>query len=120
MHLGFPRTFDLECGIGSATLLVVNRVWRMLIENVWYKMTARLDDCSERARLTKSFNEKSKDSFARGVTPTVLKASSSRRVTRNRHITTKIDNGLVAMPYVHVLRSQLVKHGMCFFKSSEV
>lgn len=120
MHLGFPRTFDLECGIGSATLLVVNRVWRMLIENVWYKMTARLDDCSERARLIKSFNEKSKDSFSRGVTPTVLKASSSRRVTRNRHITTKIDNGLVAMSYVHVLRLLLVNHGMYFLKSSEV
>ena len=76
MHLGFPRTFDLECGIGSPTLLVVNRVWRMFIENVWYKMTVRLDDCSERARLTKSFDGKSKDSFARGETPAVLKASS--------------------------------------------
>ena len=36
--------------------------------------------------MIKSFNVKAKDSFVRGETPTVLKASSSRGVSENRHL----------------------------------
>lgn len=57
----------------------------MIFENIWYKITAWFEDCSERAKLIKSFNDKAKESFISGATPTVLKASSSKGLSKNRH-----------------------------------
>lgn len=58
----------------------------MIFENIWYKITAWFEDCSERAKLIKSFNDLAKESFVSGATPTVLKASSSKGVAKNKHI----------------------------------
>ena len=57
----------------------------MIFENIWYKITAWFEDCSERAKLIKSFNDKARDSFVCGETPTMLKASSSKGASKNRH-----------------------------------
>lgn len=57
----------------------------MILENVWYKITTWFENCGERTRLIKSFNDNAKESFVRGETPTVLKASSSKGISKNRH-----------------------------------
>lgn len=57
----------------------------MIFENIWYKITAWFEDCSERAKLISSFNNKAKESFINGEMPTILKASSSKGVSKNKH-----------------------------------
>lgn len=57
----------------------------MILENIWYRISAWFDDCSERAQLIKSFNDKAKESFINGETPTVLKACSSKGISKNKH-----------------------------------
>ena len=57
----------------------------MILENVWYKITSWFENYGERTKLIKSFNDKAKDSFVRGETPTVLRASSSKGISKNRH-----------------------------------
>ena len=57
----------------------------MILENVWYKITSWFEDRSERAKLIKSFNDKAKESFVHGVTPTVLKASNSKGYSKYKH-----------------------------------
>lgn len=57
----------------------------MIFENIWYKITSWFEDCGERAKLIKSFNDKAKESFVSGETPTVLKASSSKGLSQNKH-----------------------------------
>ena len=57
----------------------------MILENVWYKITAWFENCGERTKLINSFNKKARDSFVSGEAPTVLKASSSKGISKNRH-----------------------------------
>lgn len=57
----------------------------MIFENIWYNIIAWFEECGERTKLIKSFNDKAKDSFVNGETPTILKASSSKGVSKNRH-----------------------------------
>lgn len=57
----------------------------MFFENTWNKITAWFHDRSERAKLIAGFNEMSRESFVKGETPTVLKASSSRGCSEYKH-----------------------------------
>lgn len=57
----------------------------MFFENTWNKITAWFHDRSERAKLIAGFNEMSRESFVKGETPTVLKASSSRGCSAYKH-----------------------------------
>lgn len=56
-----------------------------MFENIWYKIIAWFEDCEDRTKLIKSFNDKAKASFISGETPIVLKASSSKGISKNRH-----------------------------------
>lgn len=57
----------------------------MIIENIWYKITAWFEEQNERAQLIKSFNRKAKEAFICGETPTILQAKSSKGLAQNRH-----------------------------------
>lgn len=57
----------------------------MILENIWYKIASWFEDCSERTKLIRSFNDRAKESFINGETPTILKARSSKGVSKNRH-----------------------------------
>lgn len=86
VHNGFPRASILRSVAYSATLFSCLKIrLYMILENVWYKITAWFENCGERTKLIKSFNDKAKDSFVRGETPTVLKASFSKGISKNRH-----------------------------------
>lgn len=85
VSVGFLRACTLGGVTYSSTLLVLNRAIYMILENIWYKITAWFEDCVERSRLIKYFNKRAKDSFVNGDMPTVLKASSSKGLYKNRH-----------------------------------
>lgn len=36
VHIGFPRTFDLECGIQHHALFIYNRNWVLIAKNFKY------------------------------------------------------------------------------------
>ena len=80
---GFLRACTLRSVAYSSTLLLYISI--MILENIWYKISEWFDNYGERTKLIKSFNNNAKDSFVRGETPTVLKASSSKGISQNRH-----------------------------------
>ena len=57
----------------------------MFFENTWNRITTWFRDRSERQKLLRNFNDMSRESFIRGETPTILKASSSRGCSNYRH-----------------------------------
>lgn len=57
----------------------------MVVENVWCKITAWFEKCGERTKLIRSFNDMARESFISGATPTMLKASSSKGLSKNKH-----------------------------------
>ena len=60
----------------------------------WDFITTWFTDQKERSLLIKDFNDKAQESFVRGETPTVLKASTSRGFSKYHHeLSARINTG---------------------------